>query len=70
MPLAMRWSAWRGPAQRCYPAAVARRVEELARLRVTATATHRVERGRMYLRTPGEIICFDIRDPDVGGRSK
>jgi hypothetical protein len=28
-----------------------------------------IARGRLYIRTPVEIICYDIRDPGAGGES-
>ena len=48
------------------------RVEKLHQLPNTGRGSHRglldwsmpvISRGRMYVRTPGEIICYDIRDP-------
>jgi hypothetical protein len=28
-----------------------------------------IARGRMYIRTPGELVCYDIRDPGASGRA-
>jgi hypothetical protein len=53
------------------------RIEKVHGLRNTGPRSHKglldwnmpvIARGRMYIRTPVEIICYDIRDGSAGGQ--
>jgi outer membrane protein assembly factor BamB len=54
------------------------RIEKVHELRNTGPRSQKglldwctpvIARGRMYIRTPAEIICYDIRDPSASGQT-